>query len=496
MDAISSPLVALELRQRFQRERVAKISFGDSNRGRTNSSLTRGYDWYMQRALFETHAAPCWGVQFLPGGEMEIGSPPTPLATTPNLGFRCEQNNNNTILKGAPDPDVRQSGAPSPQWQRLPGLGDQNPASVEEGLLAVNGYARVLDGKVFTASTGGQTFGIKIDLDHPIGTDQALKAIVAWSGELAGSGSFRPIAKEGGTPGFATIAQAPTIATNTGDNDLKITTLDMPVTSAGRDLKLNMIETGGTLPGPFLLYWLGAVNPAVTTGVCETTHAALGGWSLRDLLLAIGSDDQPITGGNGQTDEGVGTLLDILATEVGPSKTLWVSLNFAINDVNDAGLSLGPVGGLVSSTPAGFGDNLRGVMNRIKRIAEARGWTVFFDIVAGHPRTINDAPLAALRAEAATVANDYNAFATDLSVLYPAAEILADGGYEDGLTEAGQAHQLNSDVVGYGKSADLLIGAIMESDFALFGSPTGPGGGVASRSEAASIALAAAEDAL
>ena len=462
MTAISHPAVARELNALMRSEITLELGFGDSNDKRNGE----GSDLWRNKHLADTYGLAA-SHAISPVENANAGAY-TDFAPEQER-YKCALSYNRTNLQA-------QGGlaktAASPHWKTMPGSLDQDATDADLGRLGLNSYLYFPNGVTFTPTSATQRSSLLIDALHPVvsgaGT-RNLRALFAWAGFSTGSGSFRPYLVEPNV-------ESAVINTNTGADDFRVTAMDFTHTAGGqlRTQWNKSIPTIVTIVGPFIGYWSCVVDRDATAGVIPVDFAARGGgWSVQDIVRAIGSDDVAQTGQSDTPFNDLfsmfdGTAIDesstAIAQIVGPSKVAVCWVTSAINDANIAPSTLTSLGPAPadSSTIAGYKDNLRAFVKRTRRIATAKGWRPFVVLRASHPRTINDSVLVPYRTAVTDVAGEFpDCFAIDMSQLISADDILAQGLYESGgLTETNQSHFTIGAGGGYDVTSRLLINAI------------------------------------
>jgi lysophospholipase L1-like esterase len=106
------------------------------------------------------------------------------------------------------------------------------------------------------------------------------------------------------------------------------------------------------------------------------------------------------------------------------SETALFCINCGLNDRNDDGqLSVGPIGGLDSATPAGYADNVRAIINAIETAWAGNGYArknLYFLLQPSHPISVpDDSELVGYRNAVRAIADQYtNTAAQDLNHPY------------------------------------------------------------------------------
>jgi len=141
-----------------------------------------------------------------------------------------------------------------------------------------------------------------------------------------------------------------------------------------------------------------------------------------------------------------------LQTQAGQQPTAVIFINSGDNDINDsARTSIGPIGGLLNNTAAGYADNLAACVNAITSGWIGAGLSIgnngspglYFLVVPSHVYGNPDnATLVSMRASAKNyTAGKANMSFVDLARLVPYVELIANGGFNSAPHLANTTYQ-------------------------------------------------------
>lgn len=123
------------------------------------------------------------------------------------------------------------------------------------------------------------------------------------------------------------------------------------------------------ISGPWCSLFSATCISGATQGFSTTTMLYMGSQSARRHARAIVS----------QSNETLGTWFSALAQHAGYTNAshapLLIRINGGTNDRNEGLTSMGPSGGLVSSTREGIRDNWQAIINRVEQAYAANNWT-------------------------------------------------------------------------------------------------------------------------
>lgn len=378
-------------------ERVAVIALGDSNQRFGG----HGYSHYMARALNEKYG--CYG-----------------------SGLTIYRENR---AKDAPPPPI------APQEIAEQAYGRWYVPPGEEGQVNwANGQLIISPEAAF-----GITGNLRFHLYY--GT----------FGMQAEGGAFSPVVRRD-TPPWTVLASASMpVQSVTGSFGVDHFSLDLPASSERKwQLQFMPVAAGQSVRGPFLASLASCENTDRETGVSYNTLYAVGGKSVRDMVLKL-RESTPA-----QMDNYFVAVRQLLNGH----KTAVVMICSGLNDRNDHAASQGPSAGLDSSSPEGYADNLQAVVDILQAAWVRTGGTVEtlrFAFMPSHALgDPDDAKLVSYReAASALAARLPNASSIDLSTLVPYKK-MAEGKYYDRGLSSG-AHLSKE---GYAAIADALVGSL------------------------------------
>lgn len=355
--------------------RVDWIDLGDSNEVQGGFGRNHGIQF-----AFHYHKIPLYGVGVFSGNEnLGLGS---------SMGYDCASINN---------------GARTNDNAALPvDLDSYHPLSVPTaGSSQFATHYPWYQSNAQSDASGNNGFSF----NHGTVWDGNAAWTARWQYALLtaaeGSGQFQPHVRLNGAP-YTIIANGGVITTG-GAVDYSLTTATVQVTEGVRDLGLQIRWHNQNQQGPVYHLWSTANMTSRTHGVQFSTMMYRGGQgmiefaqcaqdSLTGLNLFIGfaCADQASSGNN----------------------VALFCINSGLNDRNDDGqLSIGPVGGLNSATPAGYADNARAVMDEIEASWSALGYRredLYFLLQPSHPISVpDDSELIGYRNVCKEIADEY-----------------------------------------------------------------------------------------
>ncbi len=253
------------------------------------------------------------------------------------------------------------------------------------------GYGYLAAGQTASFSNNN---GLGIDAAHPIDITGPLRwHITHYAFGPGAAGFFTPTIREQWPGNAAHNYSAPVAFLTAGDVPGFVDVfVDAPAgarTNDGVLCCLTDYATGQGAAGPFFAQWYRVENRAHTSGIAYSPLLYQGGRSARnacDSLLFVTTDVQMRE-----------WLRQVTRLQNG-APTLMVQILHGGNDLNDHLPSLGPVGGLDSSTPAGQEDNTRGIIGALRAYWTQAGYdpaNLYFLLGPYHPQTDQVTELAA-----------------------------------------------------------------------------------------------------
>lgn len=212
----------------------------------------------------------------------------------------------------------------------------------------------------------------------------------AWSGRYIyalltaaeGTGQINPNIRLNGAP-YTILANGGVLATG-GAADYSLTQLLLQVSAGTRDIGLQFRWHSANQQGPvYNLYVTGSMDSR-THGIQYNTMLYRGGQGMIEFAQCVQSGAI-----------GVYHFISFaLGGQTAGKETALFCINSGLNDRNDDGqLSVGPVGGLDSATPAGYADNARGVIAEIATAWSNLGFNgdnLYFLLQPSHPISVPD----------------------------------------------------------------------------------------------------------
>ena len=448
--------------------RVAVGAIGDSNQAFEGT----GFGYYYQQELYAQYG--CFGTGLLP-----LASP-----YTLNIpGYLSGAGRNNV---GAT------TGAPAALHAYSPGA----PSS--GGTDGIYSYTYVASGS--TQAVESYQWSTIVSPTHPLGINGALKFRLSYGTFETGSTSYTPRVRAY-TGAGSTLAVGSTINPVTGAYGVADYVIDVAAGSHPESYALVPSNFGTSLTGPYIGYYGSVENADKSTGLSYSTLLRWGGASLRQMLAGLNT-------------HGAQALQEYMRQQrlqlTGATKSMVWFINSGLNDQGDSGASLGAVGGLDSSTAAGWRDNAEGIIDKLQAAWIAAGGTsetIHFSLIVSHPYLAADGGKSGLwryRQEAARVANSRsNVSAINLAALRDYADFVAADWYDAGgnfhLKPAGYA-AISKAVVRTIASGSRATPALLGDGSAITGMAatqvtTVPAGGLAATTQAATNAELDAEKA-
>lgn len=243
--------------------------------------------------------------------------------------------------------------------------------------------------------------GFTLLADSPIDISAALRYhATQWIFGPASAGYCNPSCRPA-FPGnlYTNYAVGPTVSSAGPVRRLQDFSFDVP--AGPRDsngLVFCLADAAGARnsQGPFLITWQRVENTSRASGIAYSPLWGVGGQAAYHAALALQSALSPT----------IEWMRQATRLQNGPP-VLLVQILHGGNDVNYHVGSLGPIGGLDSSTPAGHADNIRAIMASLRN-----AWTIsgnnpqnlFFLLGPYHPRPDPDTPVPGYEQEWRTIA--------------------------------------------------------------------------------------------
>lgn len=207
-----------------------------------------------------------------------------------------------------------------------------------------------------------------------------------------GAGDFRPWVRKVTTgPTYTFIAQDSSVSTCTEASTRVLAWHTFTMNAGAHSTGTTQLQfaqkdiTGGNLVnGPYFGGFMRLEDADISNGWSVSTMIARGGQGLFEYMKCMNAGDAGLAN----------WIQACVRHQVGNPMILFV-IDSGLNDRNDdADLSLGPIGGLVSSSIAGFADNLDGIINKLTTIwGTTLGYdlrNLFFQIAVSNPVSNRD----------------------------------------------------------------------------------------------------------
>jgi len=300
---------------------------------------------------------------------------------------------------------------------------------------------------IANASTSQPGLGFEVDA---LGSYNTIRWHFTYGQFPGWTGSATPGIRLGASP-FWTLATGTAISSS-GTAGLVDASLDLPANTAwpGVTLEARLGVPSAVATGEHFLtvQWAEAVER--TSGWSYQTLAAQGGVSTRVILQSLNSF-------------GLNSLVEYfrqVRRGLGAQKVVVVGINEGLNDRNDTSASIGPVGGLDSSTQAGFKDNTQGIINLIRAAYAQAGWStadLYFVLMPSHPvSNPDDAELITYRAAVEEIAEtDSNVIVVRIDDFIDSTEMLARGFYQSGGSDVSHLT-----LAGYNEISERVVNAL------------------------------------
>lgn len=280
-----------------------------------------------------------------------------------------------------------------------------------------------------TASLLGQAvYGLQLEDDHPIDLSGRLNFLITHGRFAQGAGVIAPEVRLNAPP-YALQQRWLPISTSAAGDEMVTTSAALPPQPGRRQgMTFRLAQDTQSLHGPAFVTWLRVENADRPAGFSFSTLWATGGQSARDAayyLFAV-----PVAS--------LTHFFEQVRALQGPDKKIVIYMNEGGNDRVDHRTSFhGP---WVSSTPAGFRDNLTVVRDLIVQVWNANGWPeeelyfmlTGYHVLADDPQVKLEAELRSLRQVCRDLAVEWpRTTCIDMSAFMTEAEAIAGGWYED-----------------------------------------------------------------
>lgn len=202
-----------------------------------------------------------------------------------------------------------------------------------------------------------------IPAEHPLGVAGALRFHL-WHGTVPDGSEISPTVRRDQAP-WTTLIKSEPFSTAAASIELRSIHLDLPADS-GRTYPVlfSVVPKNQEIKGAFLGSALLAENIDKKSGISFNTLYARGGQSLYDMLNTIREE---------WTEKRVSAYFAQIRQALDGNKHCIVIITSGLNDRNEKSRSLGPVGGLMGSSPEAFADNLEGLAQALTAAWESAG---------------------------------------------------------------------------------------------------------------------------
>jgi hypothetical protein len=321
-----------------------------------------------------------------------------------------------------------------------------------------SGYATIPDGELAPSTFNS---GLTLFADSPIDLAGPLRYhATQWIFGPTSAGYSNPSCRPA-FPGNPTInyAQSPTLSSAGPTRRFQDFSFDVPAGPRDPNGLLFSFANWASARdarGPFLITWQRVENTARTTGISYSPLWGMGGQSAFHAAFAVQTALTPMRE----------WLRQATRLQGGPP-VLLVQIIHGGNDINCYAGSLGPIGGIDSSTPAGHADNIRGIIQTLRGAWSMGGndpQNLFFLLGPYHPRPDANTPIPGYEQQWRDIAaTDPQVFTVAGTMLSTSAQFL-DRGYLSGGTDA--YHLSPAGFITWGQTTvSALTRAICPTDF-------------------------------
>lgn len=300
------------------------------------------------------------------------------------------------------------------------------------------------------AQSDANNQGMSVNPGGPWDVNAQMRYRLTWHTFNVGvTGLVRPQVRLGASP-YTTYVEAPaTIETVTGS----LSTVDYSLTlSAGirnNNIDGRLCKAGTTCQGPVFATWQHFDWPDITAGASSNVIGYYGGQGLREFYNRQQATQTAWT-----------EYFRQLQIAQGASPKACIVISSGLNDRGDAGLSV--LSGLVSSTAAGYLDNLSGLIEFYQGVWGGAGLPstdLYFLLLCSHPvSSPDDSQLVSYRQQCADATSTYsNVTAVDMSEFNPQLQANRTAWYNSAGTDPNHMTQ-----AGYEGFYDLVFGQLLD----------------------------------
>jgi lysophospholipase L1-like esterase len=213
------------------------------------------------------------------------------------------------------------------------------------------------------------------------------------------AGSFRPTVRLGQPP-YTQLAQASLVSNGASTSTMATAEVSLPANQSrtNQALQFQWAPTNGSIVGPWFGLYTRVYSPVTTQGASYHTLDFRGGQSLRVMAFDLQQ----------ASDDTLTYYFSLVRSLQGLNKKVVIIVNSGVNDRNDLQQSVG-INPAPSNTAAGYADNLRALLTRVKDIWTLSNWSqeeLYFVSIPSHAvSTPEDTQLMFYRAAAQTVSD-------------------------------------------------------------------------------------------
>jgi hypothetical protein len=243
-----------------------------------------------------------------------------------------------------------------------------------------------------TQKSNWNVTGFGLAKDHPMDLKGALKFRLQYAEFAEGAGSFRPAVRINQPP-WKTIASAPASVSTSGEKTaMKQTEFVLQADPARTTpLMFSVSAVNAMITGPFLGEFCSVENTDKQTGCSYQKLYGAGGHSLHEMLTNLRK----------KGDKALASYFSFVRGSLNGDKSCLVMINSGLNDRNRKILSSGPEKKAMANTPAGYSDNLKGLVLLLQKAWTDAGGTqdtLHIAFMPSHPiSTPDDAKLVSYR---------------------------------------------------------------------------------------------------
>lgn len=254
--------------------------------------------------------------------------------------------------------------------------------------------------------TDANNTGMTVYTGGPWDVNAALRYSFTYGTFLAtaGVGAFRPQIRRGDAP-YTSLALAGATINPSAPNAIGLVDYDLDLAAATRNYQLDgrFSPSPTAVAGPVFFSWQWFSWPGITAGTSLNVIGYYGGQGLRNFY-------------NYQTTAPQAAWTEyfrqIARAQGTAAPKICITISSGLNDRTDVNPSVGPSPQPSSATAAGYGDNLRGLIEYYQDVWGGAGYSstdIYFLLLCSHPVSDpDDSSLIAYRAECEQMTREYS----------------------------------------------------------------------------------------